>query len=313
MVESATQNIVTKQGLTRALDVKDLPLKSFKTPHPLLNKIFSHQGGPILEQVYFVTGSSGAGKTTFLTQLQCEMKDLKSAQYNRESTAGKIRSRNTNMDFHDNVFLDDEKSIPSFDDFLELTKQEGMDFIIIDSLQTAAADLEGSKLEREVEAIRKSVKWAKDTGGTVFIIGMVTKEEGFAGAQEIMQLVDAHLHLTFDKSSGERYMEFQQKNRDGEVYNRIYYSFREDGKGIKFHSPEEWMMKNNKYSLSEVVQNTIQSYLDGWKTHKNYGEFKQELGAKHDGLLKQEFENQIQYQCALLMLINTGIEKHFNS
>jgi len=92
-----------------------------------------------------------------------------------------------------------------------IDKRNKTEFIIVDSLQTAASDIPGGKLEREVEAVRMLLKWAKETGGTVFVIGMVTKEEDFAGSQEAMQLVDAHLHLTFDKKANERYLEFQQK------------------------------------------------------------------------------------------------------
>jgi len=128
--------------------------------------------------------------------------------------------------------------------FLELTKENKTEFIIVDSLQTAASDIPGGKLEREVEAVRMLLKWAKETGGTVFVIGMVTKEEDFAGSQEAMQLVDAHLHLTFDKKANERYLEFQQKNRDGEVYKRLYYSFREDRKGVQFGHPQNGWCTN---------------------------------------------------------------------
>ena len=300
-----------KPVLTPSTRVVDVPLQVFQTPYSLLNDIFSHDGGVVKEQVYFVTGSSGAGKTTLLTQLQCELPHLKSAQYNRESSAGKVRSRNHRMDFHDNAHLDDEKSISTLESFLELTKQAKMDFIIIDSLQTAAADLPGGKLEREVEAIRMLIQWAKDTGGTVFVIGMVTKEEDFAGAQEAMQLVDAHLHLTFDKKANERYLEFQQKNRDGEVYKRVYYSFREDGKGVQFLSPSEWLVHKRGYTLANMVQESMQGYIDAWKNHDNYDGFKSEMQKKQNELVKQGFDNQIEYQCSLLMICQSQMEIHF--
>jgi predicted ATP-dependent serine protease len=300
-----------KPVLTPSTRVVDVPLQVFQTPHTLLNDIFSHDGGVVKEQVYFITGSSGAGKTTLLTQLQCELPHLKSAHYNRESSAGKIRSRNHLMNFHDNAHLDDEKSIPTLEAFLNLTREGKMDFIIVDSLQTAAADIPGGKLEREVEAVRMLIQWAKDTGGTVFVIGMVTKEEDFAGAQEAMQLVDAHLHLTFDKKANERYLEFQQKNRDGEVYKRVYYSFREDKKGIQFWSPSEWLVHKRGYTLANMVQTSMQGYIDAWKNHDDYDKFKAEMSKKQTELIKQGFDNQIEYQCALLIICQGAMETYF--
>jgi len=106
-----------KPQLTPSTKVIDIPLQVFLTEHNLLNDLFSFDGGIVKEQVYFVTGSSGAGKTTLFTQLQCELKSMKSAQYQRESSAGKVRSRNQNMDFHANAHLDDERSIPTLVSF----------------------------------------------------------------------------------------------------------------------------------------------------------------------------------------------------
>lgn len=301
-----------KSSLTPSTNVVDVPLSTFQTPYALINDMFSHDGGVVKEQVYFVTGSSGAGKTTFLTQLQCELPHMKSAQYNRESSAGKVRSRNHRMNFHANAHIDDEKTIPTLVSFLELTKQAGVEFIIVDSLQTAASDIPGSKLEREVEAIRMLIQWAKETKGTVFVIGMVTKEEDFAGAQEVMQLVDAHLHLTFDKKANERYMEFQQKNRDGEVYKRVYYTFREDGKGVRFHSPSEWLIHKQDYRLSDMLQKSFESYLDAWKNHENYNAFKNEMMAFQNELIKtNNFSSQIEYQFAMMMQSQKCMEIHF--
>jgi hypothetical protein len=79
--------------------------------------------------------------------------------------------------------------------------------------------------------------YIKKRKGVLFIIGHNTKAGEFAGANENMQMVDAHMVLEYDKKTGIRKIYWGQKNRKGPM-GTLYYEIK-DGK-ILYFLPEEY-------------------------------------------------------------------------
>ena len=84
-----------------------------------------------------------------------------------------------------------------------------------------------------IAAMEKLVTWAKDNFVTLFVIGHVTKNGKFAGKQELMHMVDCHLHLTED--SDKESLTFKKpvavllKNRIGPTGQNREYSLSKTG------------------------------------------------------------------------------------
>lgn len=301
-----------KKKLTKAVDIEVKDYKSISTTFSILDNWWSFNGGIIQGRLYYLTGSSGAGKTTFLTLLQSKMSGIKSSQYNRESTVDMVKSRNSNLDYHDNFYMDDESTFPTLEEYLEYAEKENFDMLIIDSARAAAHNIEGGSLAKEVAAIRMGLGWVKRTGKNIFFIGMVTKDDVFAGSNDIMHYCDAHIHLQFDKKNNERYMFFDQKNRDGNIGQKIYYNFREDGLGLNFFTEQEWATQKRGEKLDSVIQNSIENWISGWSSHKNFPKFKIELSkVQNDILNKHQISSQIEFQSKLLVEINLLANKFF--
>lgn len=303
----------TKQNtqLTKAKDVENRIFESFSTTYDLIDEWWSFQGGILKGRVIYLTGSSGAGKTTFLTQLQSRLKSKKTGQYNCESPVSLVKSRNSKFDYHDNMFLDDAASVMTLEKYFKFAEEANLDLAIVDSLTASSQTID--EANAELIAAKMAMEWSQKTGGTVILIGMVTKEDVFAGSNKIMHYVDAHIHMQFDKEVNERYMYFDQKNRDGALHKKIFYQFREDGKGIEFFSEEEWLVRKRGVKMHELVQKTMQAFISGWKNHPNYNKFRNELSDAQNQLVKQGgFSNQTAFQAAIMVACNDLIDKHFS-
>jgi DNA repair protein RadA/Sms len=97
--------------------------------------------------------------------------------------------------------------------------QEKPRFIIADSIQTlwteTLAAAPGS-VGQVRESAARLVRYAKETGTSVFLVGHVTKEGGIAGPRVLENLVDADLY--FEGDSGSRFRLLRAfKNRFGAV------------------------------------------------------------------------------------------------
>lgn len=87
-----------------------------------------------------------------------------------------------------------------------------------------------------VRATEILTAWAKETFQVVIMLGHVTKNGDFAGKQTIKHVIDAHLHLDFDKDRrsdtyGERVVNVE-KNRFGIA--GLYYPFEISDLGVRF-------------------------------------------------------------------------------
>lgn len=298
---------------TKAKDLKQVNFKPVSTTYQLVDELFSFQGGMLEGRVIYLTGVSGAGKTTFTLQLQSAMEHVKSCQYNRESRVDMVKSRNPQFNYHDNLYMVDETDFNSLPDFLDASKEEGFDLLVIDSLRASAYGMEGGKLQREIEALRLAMDWVKETGKNIIFIGMVNRDDDFSGSAEMMHYVDCHLHLQFDKKANERYMYFDYKNRDGEVQKKLYYYFQENG-WLGFMNESEWMTQKLDLKMHDVVQVAMQNWIKGWENHPSYTSFKQELSSAQKKIAEQgDFSNQTQFQSIVMVQAQELVDKYFMS
>jgi len=175
-------------------------------------------GGFVRGAAILIGGDPGIGKSTLLTQA--------SAAFSRaghdvvyvsgEEAIGQIRLRAKRLGAADtNVLLAAETSVENVLTTLELNKPPAL--LIIDSIQTlwtAAAESAPGSVTQVRASVQAMIRYAKNTGTAVILVGHVTKDGQIAGPRVVEHMVDAVLYF-----EGERGHHFRilrtVKNRFG--------------------------------------------------------------------------------------------------
>lgn len=244
--------------------------------------------------VIFMTGTSGAGKTTLSKFIQKKLSDTKTALYERETSSKSVAKQTRRIVIeHDNAMLCDETEYLTFTDFMNAVEEKEIKFVIIDSLQTAANDFERNQgmgeNEAQLEVLSVLMSWKKRTGGTAILIGMVKKDGDFSGLNKIKHLADCHLHLVFEDKKNVRYM-VTTKNRDNST-SKVYYEFVNTNEAIVFYSEKEFALKGKKFKFDDYLLQMIADFLSGIdKKNPNYKEFKKEYNYHWEMITKNRNE-----------------------
>jgi predicted ATP-dependent serine protease len=262
--------------------------------------------------VIFLTGTSGAGKTTLAKVIQKAIKDQITALYERETSSNSVAKQTRRVNIkHENALLCDETEYPHFNDFMKAVEDSGIKFIIVDSLQTAAADFQKdgmSEKEAQMEILQVLMAWKKRTGGTAILIGMVNKDGDFSGVNKIKHLADCHMHLVFDEVRNTRYLQ-TTKNRDNST-SKLFYEFVDSDDVIVFYSEKEFELKGKKYKFDDYLLKTIVEFLSCVdKKHPSYKEFKEEYNTRLRAL-SQTGKSKLEVTIEIAKLIDEVTKKY---
>ncbi len=226
--------------------------------------------------VIFLTGTSGAGKTTLAKVIQKNIKNSVTALYERETSSTSVAKQTRRIVIaHDNAFLCDETDYPHFMDFMKDIELKGIKFIIIDSLQTAAVDFQKdgmSEKDAQMRILEELMNWKKRTGGTAILIGMVNKDGDFSGVNKIKHLADCHLHLVFDEIKNIRFMQ-TTKNRDNST-SKLFYEFVNTDEVMVFYTEKEFQLKGQNFKFDDYLLRMVMDFFSCIdKKKSSYKEF----------------------------------------
>jgi predicted ATP-dependent serine protease len=279
---------------------------------PHLDNLLSVDTG-FQSAVIFLTGTSGAGKTTLSKVIQKNLVDTPTALYERETSSKSVakQTRRVKID-HDNATISDETDYPTFTDFMNAVEEKGIKFIIIDSLQTAATDFERNnnmgENESQLEVLNVLMAWKKRTGGTAILIGMVKKDGDFSGLNKIKHLADCHLHLVFDEKKNVRHMH-TTKNRDNST-NKLFYEFVNSDEVIVFYTEKEFELKGKKLKFDDYLLKAAVDFLSCIdKKHPSYKEIKKEYNTRVVQITR-EGKTKLQVTIEIAQLIDEVTKKY---
>jgi predicted ATP-dependent serine protease len=265
--------------------------------------------------VIFMTGTSGSGKTTLAKVIQKNISNITTALYERETSCKSVAKQTRRISIgHSNALICDETEYPHFLDFMKAVEEKGINFIIIDSLQTAAVDFVrennmGEK-ESEMEVLSVLKKWKDKTGGTAILIGMVNKDGDFSGVNKIKHLADCHLHLVFNKATNTRFMQ-TTKNRDNST-SKLYYEFVNTSEIVEFYSEKEFELKGKSFKFDDYLVNMIVGFFSVIdKKNPSYKEFIKEYN-KEVAIIAHEKSGVTKFEMsiAIATMINEVSKKH---
>ncbi|MBZ9655122.1 DNA repair protein RadA [Phyllobacterium lublinensis] len=175
-------------------------------------------GGFVRGSAILVGGDPGIGKSTLLTQAAAALarKGNRVVYVSGEEAVAQIRLRAQRLNAADtDVLLAAETNVE--DILATISDAKRPDLIIIDSIQTLwtdAADSAPGTVTQVRAGAQAMIRYAKQTGAAVVLVGHVTKEGQIAGPRVVEHMVDAVLY--FEGEGGHHYRILRTvKNRFG--------------------------------------------------------------------------------------------------
>jgi DNA repair protein RadA/Sms len=181
-------------------------------------------GGLVPGSMVLVGGEPGIGKSTLLLQVaaRLETAGLATLYVSGEESALQVRLRADRLaEDASSVALLTETSLETILATAAHPTVDGrrVSVLIVDSIQTVHTELlEGApgNVGQVRECAARLMRFAKDTGTAVFVIGHVTKGGGIAGPKTLEHIVDTVLYFEGDGTLDHRVLR-ATKNRFGSV------------------------------------------------------------------------------------------------
>jgi DNA repair protein RadA/Sms len=190
-------------------------------------------GGIVRGSVILLGGDPGIGKSTLLLQALASASQLKNLYISGEESAQQIGLRAHRLGLDDSPLrILTETCVETI---LATVDKERPQLMVIDSIQTLFTQHLQSA-PGSVAQVRESaavlVRYAKQSGTAVFLVGHVTKEGALAGPRVLEHMVDTVVYFEGDPSGRYRMLR-AVKNRFGAVNELGVFAMTEQGlKGI---------------------------------------------------------------------------------
>lgn len=194
-----------------------------------LNRVLG--GGLVPGSVILLGGEPGIGKSTLMLQIALRMKKTRILYVSGEESEKQIRMRAERIGItNEECYLLPETSAQNIFEQAELLAPQ---LLVIDSIQTLYSDVVEST-PGSVSQIRQCtaelIRYAKDTGVPVFVIGHITKEGNLAGPKVLEHMVDVVLQFEGDRNYNYRLLR-AHKNRFGSTQELGIYEMH--GAGLR--------------------------------------------------------------------------------
>lgn len=175
-------------------------------------------GGVVIGSVILVGGDPGIGKSTLLLQALCNLGQNNKVLYiTGEESLQQIAMRARRLELPQNqLCLLAETQVEKI---ITIAAQEKPNVVVIDSIQTMYTEVIQSApggVGQVRESAAQLVRYAKQFGTALFIVGHVTKEGTLAGPRVLEHMVDCVLYFEGDSDSRYRVIR-ATKNRFGAV------------------------------------------------------------------------------------------------
>ncbi|WP_297799498.1 DNA repair protein RadA, partial [Arenimonas sp. GDDSR-1] len=213
-----------RTGYAGAVEPKITPLKQVSGETQVrvstgLNELDRVLGGGLVEgSVVLIGGDPGIGKSTLLLQALASLAARQPALYiSGEESLGQVAGRALRLGLDTEHLL--ALAETSVEKILQHCQQAKPKILVADSIQTLWSEQLSAapgSVSQVRECAARLVRYAKETGTSVFLVGHVTKEGGIAGPRVLEHMVDAVLY--FEGESGSRFRLLRAfKNRFGAV------------------------------------------------------------------------------------------------
>lgn len=191
-----------------------------------LNRVLG--GGLVPGSLILLGGEPGIGKSTLLLQTVLRMSDRRVLYVSGEESEKQIKLRADRIDPSADCLLVCETRLEQIFTHIKNTQP---DLVVIDSVQTISSEtLESApgSITQVRECAAAILKYAKESGTPVVLIGHITKEGSIAGPKVLEHIVDTVLQFEGDRHYFYRILR-SIKNRFGSTSELGIYEMRADG------------------------------------------------------------------------------------
>jgi DNA repair protein RadA/Sms len=221
-----------------------------KTTDTELNRVLG--GGIVLGSLVLIGGEPGIGKSTLMLQIALGLKSHKILYVSGEESASQIKMRAERLEqTNDNCYILAETSTQNIFKQIETLSP---DILVIDSIQTLASTMVESAaggVSQVRECTAELMKYAKESGVPVFLIGHITKDGSLAGPKVLEHMVDTVLQFEGDRHMAYRILR-TTKNRFGSTSELGIYEM--NGAGLRqVANPSEILISQRDEELSGIA------------------------------------------------------------
>ena len=215
-----------------------------------LNRVLG--GGLVKGSLVLIGGEPGIGKSTLVLQTVLGLKGLRTLYVSGEESSRQLKLRADRI-MHENpdCFILCETNLEQI--FVQ-TRNAQPDLLIIDSIQTIYTEVVESSpgsVSQVRECSAAILKYAKESGTPVLLIGHINKEGSIAGPKVLEHIVDTVLQFEGDQHYMYRILR-SIKNRFGSTAELGIYEMRQDGLR-EVSNPSELLLTQNHEGLSGVA------------------------------------------------------------
>jgi len=215
-------------------------------------------GGLVPGSLTLFGGEPGIGKSTLMLQVAVNMSgkpgsnEFKVLYVSGEESEQQIRMRAERIGMNNpSCYILTETSTQNIFKQIEMLEPE---FVIVDSIQTLhSAHIESSpgSVSQIRECTAELLRYAKESGTPVFLIGHITKDGSLAGPKVLEHMVDTVLQFEGDRNHVYRLLR-TAKNRFGSTNELGIYEMQ--GSGLReVSNPSEILITNREELVSGVA------------------------------------------------------------
>ncbi len=231
------------------------------TPDKELNRVLG--GGIVGGSIVLIGGEPGIGKSTLMLQIALNLPGLKVLYVSGEESEQQIKMRAERLKSPlrggmGTTFILTETATQNIFKQIEILQP---DLVVIDSIQTLySAHIESTpgSVSQVRECTAELLRFAKESGTPVFLIGHITKDGMIAGPKILEHMVDTVLQFEGDRHHVYRILR-SVKNRFGSASELGIYEMQ--GSGLReVSNPSEILLSQRDEPLSGI---TISAMLEG--------------------------------------------------
>ena len=216
-------------------------------------------GGLVEGSLVLIGGEPGIGKSTLSLQIPLHCANLKTLYVTGEESARQVKLRAARIGGDDSGCMIYSETL--MENIIAEARNMMPDLMIVDSVQTMysqAVESSPGSVTQIKETASMLLRFAKETGVPVILIGHITKEGSIAGPKILEHIVDVVLQFEGDNRGTYRLLR-SIKNRFGSTSELAVFEM--TGKGLReVSNPSEMLIPMHEEGLSGVA---VSAMLDG--------------------------------------------------
>ncbi|RPD49346.1 DNA repair protein RadA [Hymenobacter sediminis] len=215
-----------------------------------LNRVLG--GGLVPGSLVLIGGEPGIGKSTLMLQIAMQLRNLRILYVSGEESEQQIKMRAERLgQQHQGLYILTETNTQNI--FRQIDQLQP-NVVVVDSIQTLHSTIVEAgpgSVSQVRECTTELLKYAKDTGVPVLLIGHITKDGSIAGPKILEHMVDTVLQFEGDRHLTYRILR-TIKNRFGSTSELGIYEMQ--GAGLRqVSNPSEILLSQRTEQLSGIA------------------------------------------------------------